>query len=240
MCKIGKSFLDLKTDIMLVAAAARVYKSSVASLSTHGTEIARPGAALRALRAERGWTLSDVSARTGIPPSTLSKVENDKMSLSYDKLVRISAGLSIDIGRLFGTVAAIQSEAPAFSGRRSITRAGEGVVLETPNYGHLYVAADVLNKKIVPIIAEPRAATLAEFGPLIRHSGEEYAYVLAGRIAFHSELYAPIILETGDSLYFDSGMGHAYLAADELPCRLLSICSNLAPVDGPPRVVRSV
>ncbi|WP_397586105.1 helix-turn-helix domain-containing protein, partial [Sphingorhabdus sp.] len=40
-----------------------------------------PGRVLRSLRAERGWTLAELSSRTGLPVSTLSKVENNKMAL---------------------------------------------------------------------------------------------------------------------------------------------------------------
>ena len=65
----------------------------------------------------------------------------------------------------------------------------------------------------------------AEFGDLIRHPGEEFAYVLMGEVAFHSELYAPVVLKAGDSIYFDSEMGHAYLKAAEGPCRLVATCA---------------
>lgn len=188
---------------------------------------ARPGAVLRSLRAKRGWTLGDVSKRTGLPVSTLSKVENDKMSLTYDKLVIISEGLDIDIGQLFGGEVPIEDAGvrPLASGRRSIARRGDGSSIETANYSHLYPAFDVLNKRMVPIIADLKARSLEEFGDLIRHSGEEYAYVLDGSVEFHTELYAPLILEKGDSIYFDSTMGHAYIAVSQGLCRILSICS---------------
>ena len=96
---------------------------------------AKPGAVLKGLRLANGWTLAEVSRRTGLPVSTLSKVENDKMSLSYDKLARISRGLEIDIGMLFSSDAAA-SASPA-TGRRSITRAGEGRQIETDTYDSL-------------------------------------------------------------------------------------------------------
>jgi quercetin dioxygenase-like cupin family protein len=41
----------------------------------------------------------------------------------------------------------------------------------------------------------------------------------------HTDLYAPVLLKTGDSIYFDSGMAHAYIAATDSLCRVLSICS---------------
>jgi len=191
----------------------------------NGRTAARPGAALKALRMQRGWTLAEVSERTELPVSTLSKIENDRMSLSYDKLARISAGLGVDISQLFAPQL-VGMPGGAMTGRRSVTRVGQGQSIETENYGHLYPAADFLNKRFVPVIAELHARTLDEFGEMVRHQGEEYAYILDGTVEFHCELYAPLTLHKGDSLYFDSGMGHAYLVAGSGPCRVLSICSG--------------
>jgi len=185
---------------------------------------ARPGAALKALRIKHGWTLAEVSQRTGLPTSTLSKIENDKMSLSFDKLARLSSGLQIDIAALFRGANGGDPQS-AVSGRRSIVRAGEGKAIETKNYSHLYPAWDLLNKKIIPIVAELRARSVEEFGELISHPGEEYTFVLEGEVDFHTSLYAPVRLKTGDSIYFDSGMAHAYVAASEGRVRVLSVCS---------------
>src|ERR1700733_5787393 len=188
-----------------------------------GRKHARPGAALKALRTQRGWTLAEVSERTELPVSTLSKIENDRMSLSYDKLARISAGLGVDISQLF---APQLIPGATVNARRRVPPAGQGQSIETDNYSHLYPSADFLNKRFVPVIAELHSRTLEEFGEMVRHPGEEYAYILEGTAEFLSELYAPLILRKGDSLYFDSGMGHAYLAAEAGPCRVLSICSG--------------
>lgn len=201
--------------------------------------VARPGAALKALRRKHGWTLAEVSRRTGLPTSTLSKIENDKMSLTFDKLARLSASLQIDISTLFDGEAAMDGEVRT-SGRRSVTLAGDGKAIETENYSHLYPAWELLSKSIIPIVAELHARTLEEFGELIRHPGEEYAYVLEGEVDLYTSLYAPVRLKTGDSIYFDSGMGHAYIAASEGRCRVLSICTApekqlIAAIAGRPR-----
>jgi len=186
---------------------------------------AKPGAMLKSLRIQKGWTLKEVSRRTGYPVSTLSKIENDRVSLTYDKLTRISAGLEVDISRLFGA-----HEGPAAEsgpqGRRSIARAGEGKSIESNSYSHVYPAAELLNKRLIPIVVELRAHSLDEFGELVRHSGEEYIYVLEGEVDVHTSVYAPVRLSVGDSIYIDSTMGHAYIAASDAPCRVLAICSG--------------
>ena len=197
----------------------------MAGRSEPGRSQAMPGAALRSLRMKRGWTLAEVSRRTGLPISTLSKVENDKMSLTFDKLTRISEGLEIDLAQLFASASGDEPLVRA-SGRRSITRAGEGKEIQTEHYGHLYPAADLLHKRLVPIVAEVRTRSIEDFGELIRHPGEEYAYVLEGEVELHTDLYAPVKLVAGDSIYFDSGMGHAYINAGPGPCKVLSVCSG--------------
>jgi transcriptional regulator with XRE-family HTH domain len=180
---------------------------------------------VKAIRLERGWTLAQVSERTGLPTGTLSKIENDKISLSYDKLTRISEGLEIDISLLFGAKRKSALDVVS-TGRRSITRNGEGSAIETGTYLHLYLAADLRNKQIVPIVAELKARSRLEFGPLIHHCGEEYAMVLDGVVEFHTDLYAPVLLNKGDSIYFDGSMAHGYIAASDALCRVLSVCSS--------------
>jgi transcriptional regulator with XRE-family HTH domain len=190
-----------------------------------GADVSQLGIALRDIRKQRGMTLAETSELTKLPVSTLSKIENNRMSLSYDKLLRICEGLGIDIAQLFSADTYTQTAKPEIAGRRSVTRAGHGYTIETANYAHLYPAADLLKKRIVPIIAEVRTRSIKEFGELIRHPGEEYVFVLEGVVDLHTDLYAPTRLETGDSIYFDSAMGHAYIAVSPGICRVLSICS---------------
>lgn len=189
-----------------------------------------PGDHIRGVRKRLGLTLSDVSSRTGLAVSTLSKLEKGHVSLSYDKLALLSKGLGVDMAELLAEAPG-RSATPdgAGSGRRVVQRAGEGQAVDTQSYHQIYLATELLNKRFTPLIAEVRARTLdefkAEFGDLIRHPGEEFAFVLEGEVAFHSEHYAPVVLKAGDSIFFDSGMGHAYLKAADGPCRLVAACA---------------
>lgn len=197
----------------------------MASNFSAGRVQANPGAVLKGMRAQRGWTLTDVSQKTGLPVSTLSKVENGKMDFSFEKLVRISEGLEIDIAELIGP-GAVDPVQTASATRRSITRAGEGKSIEMRRGNYLYVASDLLNKRIVPIVGDVFCKDIAEYGEFLRHSGEEYVYVLEGTLDLHTEFYTPARLNKGDSVYFDSSMGHAYIAVGQEPCKILSICAT--------------
>jgi transcriptional regulator with XRE-family HTH domain len=186
---------------------------------------ARLGRALRAIRTELAISLADVATRTGISVSTLSKVENGQLSLTYDKLVQLSEGLGLDISTFFTDQPRAAAGAPEpVTARRSITRPGGEMLVETPNYDYRYLATELSQKAMVPILITIRAHSLVEFDQLSRHSGEEFLYVLKGPIEVHTEHYAPSLLETGDSMYLDSTMAHAFLAVGGEDALMLNVC----------------
>jgi len=198
------------------------------------TNSPHPGLALRAARIEQGLTLRALAARIDMPFSTLSKLENGKMAMTYDKLVRLAQGLGIDMGSLVAGTAPT-AQPPAALGRRSVQRAGKLPGASSERHTHHYPAADLLGKMMVPIIIEVKARSIDELGGLVRHSGEEYLYILQGAMELHSDLYAPLLLNQGDSVYFDSGMAHGYALVGEEPCRVLAVCAG----PGMQRVVQS-
>src|SRR3979411_2822576 len=81
------------------------------------------GVCLRAARQARGLTLKQVAERTGMALSTLSKVENNQMSLTYDKLLQLTFGLKMEIAELFNPANLRAQTAPVVTARRSISRA---------------------------------------------------------------------------------------------------------------------
>lgn len=185
------------------------------------SEQPRLGQCLRATRHRHGLTLQDVVERTGVALSTLSKVENDQMSLTYDKLLQICDGLGIPVTELLspdrGTRVALT--------RRSISRPDNTVQQITSNYDYNYLAADLVGKRMVPIVATVKARSVQEFGPLTRHPGEEFVIVLKGEIEVHTDHYAPRRLETGESVYIDLTMGHGFVAVGEGEAVIACICS---------------
>lgn len=183
------------------------------------------GGLLRSLRARKGWTLKQMSEHAGIPLSTLSKVEHDRLTLTYDKLLQLAQRLQLRMSELFAED--VEAVEPPVTARRSIGRIEDAIRVTTPNYDYFYLCPELRRKRMIPVLTRVRAKTIEEFGELVHHSGEEYIHVLEGRMEVHTEFYDPIVLETGQSVYIDSNMGHAYIAAegcDEV--LLLGVCSS--------------
>ena len=129
----------------------------------------RLGQCLKAARQARGLTLKQVAERTGMALSTLSKVENGLMSLTYDKLQQLTGGMKMEIAELFNPAMTRLEHSRPVTARRSISRAGQGQVVDTKFYTYNYQCTDLIGKRMVPIMAEVRARSLEEFGPLLRH-----------------------------------------------------------------------
>jgi len=166
---------------------------------------------MRSLRARKGWTLKEMSAESGIPVSTLSKVEHDRLTLTYDKLYQLAQRLGLRMSELF----AEDGDDPVTpTARRSLGDLQHAVRVETPNYDYHYLCAELRRKRMIPVIARIRARTAKQFGNLTHHSGEEFSYVLKGSVTITTEFYDPVVLHEGQSIYFDSSMGHAYLTAE--------------------------
>lgn len=180
---------------------------------------------MRGIRARNGWTLKQMSAKSGIPVSTLSKVEHDRLTLSYDKLQQLSQKLNIRMSDLFAE--GEEEAAPQVTGRRSIGTVDKAVRVTTDNYDYHYFCTDLRQKRMIPLITRIRARSADEFGDLVRHQGEEFIYVLEGRIEVHTEFYDPVTLDVGQGIYIDSLMGHAYVVADGCEEALvIGVCSS--------------
>jgi len=168
------------------------------------------GERIRDIRRRNNWTLEEASRRTGLARSTLSKIENEQMSPTFEVVQKLAAGLAIELPQLFEA-----TEPSGATGRRTITRAGEGRPRVTGTYEHELLSVELAKRKMIPFRTRVRARSFDAFSSWVRHPGEEFLYVLEGSIAFYSEFYEPAVLDVGDSVYYDSDMGHACVSVSD-------------------------
>lgn len=195
---------------------------------------ARPslGNIVRHIRTGNGWTLAEMSRRVAIPLSTLAKVEKGHLTLSYDKLVDLSdrLGMSLSDFLTASPAPAAPNDMARGLARRSVGKASTPVLeVATKNYDYRYLCTELRGKIMIPLISRVRARTMAEFGELIRHPGEEFVFVIEGAIEVHSEFYDPVTLRAGEYIYLDSEMGHGYLVTGGFEeATVIAVCASAA------------
>ncbi len=161
------------------------------------------GKAIRDARKFKNWTLEDAAKAAGIGRSTLSKIENNQTKPSFDVIRRLTQALDLKTPQLF-----LQSGSAGIVGRRDYTAKGQGEARETATYTHELLCNELANKHMLPYLSTIKARDVSEFDEWIRHSGEEFMFVLSGELMFISEHYRPLPMKAGDSIYYDAGMGH--------------------------------
>lgn len=177
------------------------------------------GRRVREIRKARGWKLSDLAERTGLAISTISKMERNEISLTYDRFMRLAQGLGLDVGELF------DPGAEGFErGAVSVTRAGQAPLHETRNYTYEMHGSDLTGKHMIPMAGTIKAHERADFTDFVSHPGEEFLMLLEGRLEVHIKGRDTITLAPGDSMYFDSGLGHVYVSAGDRDARILVVC----------------
>jgi transcriptional regulator with XRE-family HTH domain len=158
------------------------------------------GSVLRRLRQQRGWTLRELSRRSGLSVAFISEVERDLVSPSVASLSRLTGALGVRIGDLF--------ERPTSSDRlvRAVDRRMITYGEENPYWDE--VLSPSLSGKLLVL----RSTILpgADSGGAYAHEAEEECVVLLEgtlEITVHDEVYR---LAEGDALTFPSRLPHGW------------------------------
>jgi mannose-6-phosphate isomerase-like protein (cupin superfamily) len=108
----------------------------------------------------------------------------------------------------------------------AVTRSGEGTAHPTATYEHELLAGALTRKAMLPYRARIRARSFEEFDGWVRHDGEEFLYVLTGRVRLYTEFYEPVEMRRGDSAYYDAAMGHNVMSVSDEDATILWVTSR--------------
>ncbi|WP_119469130.1 helix-turn-helix domain-containing protein [Vibrio cholerae] len=186
-----------------------------------GIEPLKLGQRSKDIRPRLGITLEEASQRTGLARSTLSKIENEQISPTFQAMQKLAHGLQIEMPQLFEPPKKIVA-----TGRRDITRKEAGKPHPTQTYEHELLAPQLSNKKMMPFKSRVRARAFEESSDWVRHDGEEFLLILEGEVMFYSEFYEPVHLVEGDSVYYDANMGHMLVSVSEEDALILWVTAR--------------
>ncbi|NRA87282.1 MAG: helix-turn-helix transcriptional regulator [Rhizobiales bacterium] len=174
------------------------------------------GKSVREARKNKGWTLEETAKLANIGRSTLSKIENNQTKPSFDIVNRITEVLGLKNPNLF-----LQSNKSVISSIRDVTKAGKGELKKTNTYTHELLCTELISKNMVPYVSTIKARDISDFTELNYHQGEEFMYVLSGELVLHTEHYKPLIMQKGDSVYYDSSMAHGCVSTSKEDAQVL-------------------
>ena len=171
---------------------------------------------LRGLRDVLELTSEDIARDCDISAEEYRLAETGQYDISVGMLQKIAHkyGISLD-ALMFG-------EEPKMSSY-FLTRAGKGISIErTKSYKYQSLAAGFINRSADPFIVTAEPKPDDEPIHYNSHSGQEFNLVLEGRMLVNIE-GKDLILNEGDSLYFNAKLPHGMKALDGKPVRFLAV-----------------
>ena len=172
---------------------------------------------IRALRDATGFLPEEMAEAAGVSADEYIAYENGGKDFTFTFLYGCAKKFGVDIIEL------LTGENPHLSGY-TLVRKGKGLPIkrrEGFEYGHL--AYSFKGKKAEPFLVDaPYRAGEPDNIPLSSHDGQEFNYILKGKLKFIHNGRTEY-LEEGDSVFYDSSKKHGMAAANERGCTFLAV-----------------
>jgi len=184
----------------------------------------RIGEKIRALRQQKRLTLQELSELTILSKPLLSQIENGQVIPPLATLLKIAKGLKVGIHFFFEDEGNRQKYLLT---RREDLREVETVPRPAVNdvsrpYTYHSLAQGLRHKHMEPFLVEFEKREW-DAKLFFKHEGdEEFLYITEGELDFHYNKEV-LRLRTGDSIYYDSGQPHGWVAVGEGKARAVAV-----------------
>jgi len=171
---------------------------------------------IRELRQICGQETAHVAVSLGIAPELYASYESGGTDIPVGVLYQLAQQFGVELSTL------ILGEEPRLH-TYALTRAGRGATVNRrQDYQYESLASNFLHKKAEPFLVTVQPEPEGAPDHLNSHPGQEFNYVLEGtlRVVIGSH---ELVLNQGDSLFFDSGVPHGMKALDGVPARFLAV-----------------
>lgn len=180
------------------------------------TDLYQIGERIKGLREALDYSPEEMARRLEVDADDYLKYEGGMHDISVSFLQRIEREFNVDISTLmFGTEPKMNSY--------FVTRKDRGVSVERVSaYKYQSLTAGFTNNvaEVFVVTVEPKPIDEDFFENI--HPGQEFNMVLEGSMMLHIN-GKDLILNQGDSIYFDSSLPHGMKALHEKPVKFLAV-----------------
>ncbi len=174
------------------------------------TKKLKVGEKITSLRKKTGLTVDALAEKSGLTKIVVSQIESDVVSPTVAALIRIAKALDKDVNYFFQEEEPenIRIEVVRKSERKKVQRkrsSGSHPV----SYSYQSLAYRKAHKHMQPFLVE-FDIDVEEEAEMLTHDGEEFLFLLEGRLEMHTDSEV-IILKEGDSVYFESSIPHCFI-----------------------------
>lgn len=178
------------------------------------------GEMIKKKREEAGFSVQELAEKTGFSSAILTQIENRMISPQLGAIVEIANALNLSVSEILSDEEGRDFSIVRKKDRKIVSRVAmkDGA---SEDYTYESLGAGKKGRKMEPFIV--RLTTLGGKKPSLSvHTGEEFIYVLSGRVEVLLGKYTDV-LEEGDSLYYNSSLPHHIHCADGESAVILAV-----------------
>ena len=173
------------------------------------------GNRIKELRELSDISVQEIAQELSIDEETYIQYENGEVDIPASFIYKIANKFHVDLSLL---LTGEESRMSIFD----VTRAKKGVSIDRrKEYKYKNLCHKFINKKAETFLVkvDPKEDTIPS---LNAHPGQEFNYIIEGsvKIFIHNN---EIILNEGDSIFFDSSHEHAMIALNDKPAKFIAI-----------------
>jgi len=176
-------------------------------------QIQQIAARIKELREIAGISAESFANELNIEKELLLEFEKGETDIPVGFLYKVAHRFNLELSAL------LRGDEPRLH-VYSVTRKGKGLNVDRrKQYHYESLASNFVHKKAEPFIVTVDPGAAIEFNS---HPGQEFNYVLAGSLMVVVDSHE-VILNEGDSIFFDANYQHAMKALNEKPAQFLAI-----------------
>jgi len=174
---------------------------------------------IASLREIIGIGSEEMAKATGMSEQEYLEYESGKHDFSFSFLYTVAHKCGVDITDI------ITGEGAKLS-RFSLVKSGQGLAMERrKEYKYQHLAYIFKNRNMEPFLVTVQPSDVDAATHKKSHDGQEMNYVVEGSMTVFIG-QSSILLEEGDTLYFDAKVEHAMQAMGGKPCKFLAIIAD--------------
>lgn len=171
---------------------------------------------IKELREIHGLSIENLASQLGIPLESYAAYEEGQTDIPVSILYGIANYFNVEL------TAILTGGEPKLN-VYSLVRKGKGIrVNRRKDYGYQSLAYNFTHKKAEPFLVEVKPNGEETPINLNSHPGQEFNYILEGTIQITIDNHQ-LILEEGDSLFYDSSYKHGMKALNNKPAKFLAV-----------------
>lgn len=171
---------------------------------------------IRALREIAGVSVETAAREFGIPVETYRQYESGETDMPVTFLTQVADRFDVELTAILtGDEPRLHTYAPV--------RKGHGVAVQRrAAYDYIDLAYNFADKDVDVFLVTVQPSDSPSPPSLNTHPGQEFEYVLEGTVKITIDGHE-VVLEEGDSIYFNARLPHGMVAEGGKPARFIAV-----------------